>query len=568
MNKTEKSKTERAIAFIPVRLSSSRLPEKHFKKIGNKTILEWLIQNLRQCQQLDEIVIATAAESANEPLKAFSRDLDLPLFWYEGNIDHVTTRLRLAAETYQADICLLISGDCPLVHGPTLDFLVEEFRKEPMADILAMPTNSNGEHSALEGVMVSRLRAWQKADDLACKPELKEHQFPLFWKKPELFARSNVYLPKNLFTRKHRFSVDTWADLEFMNTLHDRLIADNQNFQLPEVVQLLQKEPQLFKINGHVHQRKLIDENHKVLFAIDAGSKYGYGHLMRSLELARQLTERKGWSTTFAVDNEEAEQYLQQQGEKTLWTAFQRPTREGGHSTTVNISEQLPGYDLFIIDIFDQRSAAPGWRKQMNSPIPVVIIDNRQPWTKEADLVISPSVTVSTSQQKYSNYNSHLHGKDYLILRREILRQQLIKSGKSLDLVIYLHDEKKRTPLVQFADEHKLTVEVIDGFTNELPHLMASAKLYISGFGISFYEALSLGTLPICLPDSKAHHRDALQFYQAFSLQPLLLYPDQDMASVLMPLLQQPLEQLPECNDGTPAIVSALSNLVNGSKTK
>ena len=567
MKKIGKTKTERVIAFIPVRLSSSRLPEKHFRKIGSKTVLEWLIHNLKQCQQLDEIVIATAAESANEPLKAFSRDFDVPLFWYEGNIDHVTTRLRLAAETYQADICLLISGDCPLVHGPTLDFLVEEFRKEPTADMLTMPTNSYGEHSALEGVLVSRLRAWQKADDLADKPELKEHQFPLFWKRPELFARHKVYLPDNLFIRKHRFSVDTWADLEFMNTLHDRLVANNQNFQLPEVVQLLQKEPQLFKINEHVHQRKLIDENHKVLIAVDAGGQYGYGHLMRSLELARQLTELKGWSTTFAVDHEEAERYLQQQGEKTLWTAFQRQTREGGHSTTVNISEQLPGYDLLIVDIFDQRSADPGWRQQMNSPVPVVIIDNRQPWAEEADLVISPSVTVSIFQQQSNDYNSHLHGKDYLILRREIRRQQLMKTGKNLDLLIYLHDQKQRKLLVEFANIYKLTVESIDGFTAELPHLMASAKLYISGFGISFYEALALGTLPICLPDSKSHHRDALQFYQAFGLYPLLLEPDQDMASIIMPLLQQPLEQLPECNDGTPAIVSALSNLVNVSNT-
>ena len=567
MKKAGKIKPERVVAFIPVRLSSSRLPEKHFRLIGSKTVLEWLIHNLRECKQLDEIVIATAAEFANEPLKVFSRNHDLPLFWYEGHIDHVTTRLRLAAEACQADICLLISGDCPLVHGPTVDFLIEEFRKKPKADILVIPTNNHGGHSALEGVLISRLSAWQKADDLADKPELKEHQFPLFWKRPELFARHKVCLPENLYTRKHRFSVDTWADLEFMNTLHDRLVANNQNFQLPEVAQLLQKEPQLFNINEHVHQRKLIDENHRVLIAIDAGGHYGYGHLMRSLELARQLTELKGWSTTFVVDHEDAECYLQQQGEKTLWAAFQRPTREGGHSTTVNISAQLPEYDLLILDIFDQRSADPGWRQQMNSPIPVVVIDNRQPWVKEADLLISPSVTVSTFQQQSNDYSSHLHGKNYLILRREIRRQQLIKTAKNLDLLIYLHDQKQRKPLVEFAHEHKLTVESIDGFTDKLPQLMASAKLYISGFGISFYEALALGTLPICLPDSKAHHQDALQFYQAFGLQPLLLDPDQDMTSVIMPLLRQPLEQLPKCNDGSPAIVRALSNLVNGSNT-
>ncbi len=556
------STIERAIAFIPVRLSSSRLPEKHFRRIGEKAVLEWLIYNLRKCTQLDDIVIATAAEPVNEPLKEFARKTQIPLFWYEGNVDHVTTRLRLAAESYQADICLLISGDCPLIHGPTVDLLIKEFREFPEADLLEVPTNNKNEHSALEGVIVSRLKAWQLADDLADKPELKEHQFPIFWKKPELFSRYKVLLPDSLYTRKHRFSVDTWADLEFMNTLYNRLTESNQEFQLPQVLSLLKKNPSLFQINDHVHQRKLIDENYKVLFIIDVGDTYGFGHLMRCLELARQLTELKGWSTTFAVDNKEAEDYLLQQGEKTLRAAFQRPARYRKRDKE-DISESFSGYDLIVIDIFDQRDVCLDWRTELNSSIPVVVIDNHLPWTEKADLIISPSVTVH-SQKQQPDCCQHLWGKDHLIIRREVRWLKEMQIDKDLDLLVYLHEPDLQNQFKEFTSKFNLNAKIITNFSNDLPHLMASAKLYISGFGISFYEALALGTRPLCLPDSPEHREDALLFYQSFDLEPVILDETQTWADKILPLLKETHENLPVCNDGTPQIVTALSNLVNG----
>ena len=560
-------KSERVVAFIPVRLSSSRLPEKHFRHIGDKTILEWLIHNLKTCKQLDDIVIATAAETENEPLKVFARQQKIPLFWYEGDINHVTTRLRLAAEYHKADICLLISGDCPLVYGPAVDLLIEEFRKSPLADILLMPANEHGEPPALEGVLISRLRAWQTADDLADRPELKEHQFPLFWMRPKLFSRHQASLPADLYIRKHRFSVDTWADLEFMNTLHDRLAEQNQAFELPQALQLLRSETELFKINKHVHQRKLIDETYKVLFIIDAGDSFGFGHLMRSLELARQLTELKGWSATFAIDDKEAAQYLRQQGEKTVCTTFQRPNRAEHQSNTTDIATLLPEYDLLVIDIYDQRNIASGWRQKLDSPIPVAVIDNRLPWTAEADLLISPSVVVPIEQQHDHNRTGrHLHGKDYLILRREIRRLKQSPGEKNLDLLIYLHHQDQRLRLKKFAQKNNLNALILDNFTDDLPLHMAAAKLFISGFGISFYEALALGTFPVCLPDSQAHYKDALSFYKAFNLAPLILDPEQNMDNLILPLLQQNKRQIPMCEDGTPRIVSALSTLMNGTR--
>ncbi len=554
---------ERVVAFIPVRLSSSRLPEKHFRKIGNRTVLEWLIDNLKTCEQLDEIVIATAAEAANEPLKAFSQQHDLPLFWYEGHIDHVTTRLRLAAELYQADICLLISGDCPLVHGPTVDLLIEEFRKEPKADILTISTNNHIEkHPALEGVLISRLQAWQTADDLADRPELKEHQFPLFWQKPELFIRHNTPLPDNLYTRKHRFSVDTWADLEFMNTLYDRLVENNQNFQLPEVLQLLKKEPQLFKINEHVHQRKLIDDNLKVLFVVDAGGQYGYGHVRRCIELARQMTERKGWSTVFAVDDNEAIQILNREGEKTVWAAFHRPTRGEKQNDQQTFQKLLSDSNLLVLDIYDRRGADVKWRSQLPEELSVIAIGNTLPWAEKADLLIMPGTYYIPERMLTLAQEGKLHlfhGMNSLILRREITKQHQVV--KDLDLVAYLHNPQARRDAESFIDKHELKGIVLHSHSEKLPVYMARTKLYLSGFGISSYEAIALKAMPVIWPHSEANRCDALDFFNMLNLSPAMLQNSSGLVTTILPLLKETDIKLPELHDNSTWLVEQISCL-------
>lgn len=557
----ETNRREKAVAFIVARLSSSRLPEKQLRTIGDKTILQWIIDNLNQCSELDQMVIATAAEVTNIPLKDYAAANNIPCFWYEGGTNDVTTRLRKAAEQYNADICVLISGDCPLVYGPAIDMLVAEFRREPHAEVLTILPDKNNNPHALEGVLISRRSAWQQADDFADSPELKEHQFPLLWMKPEQFKHYNCRLNEELYTARHRFSVDTWADLEFMQSLHDKLTTSSKTFSLPEVLQLIKEDPVILTINQHVHQRKLIDDEYNVLFMIDAGGHFGFGHLMRSLELARQITERKGWPVTFATDDESALNFLRNAGQRTLKGAFSRPLR--GNMTEDNSIQQLvKSADLLVLDIYDQRDAKKGWRASLNVKCPVVVIDNRRPWAHEADMIITPGVTASKESLRKISIANHLAGSEYLILRRAVSRLSSQKATKTLDLVVYLHDRSQQAHLKYFIEKYRLRAKILTAFCDELPQIIAASRLYVSGFGISFYEALSLGTLPICYPDSEPHRQDAVRFYKHYGLDPQIIESDQHISTLLLPLLTNKNLTVPQCVDGTLNIVNALSSLL------
>jgi len=54
--------------FIPVRLSSQRLPAKHLKQVNGEIILLKLIKRLKKCQKISKIIVCTTTDNSDDPL--------------------------------------------------------------------------------------------------------------------------------------------------------------------------------------------------------------------------------------------------------------------------------------------------------------------------------------------------------------------------------------------------------------------------------------------------------------------------------------------------------------------
>lgn len=544
---------EQAVAFVVVRLSSSRLPGKQFRLIGDRSILQWIIDELQTCKELDQIVIATVAEKENEPLRDFAKDHDLPCFWYEGEVDHVTTRLRRAAEEFNADICVLVSGDCPLIHAASIDYLIKEIRGHPNADVLEVRVDDRGNLPALEGVAAARKRAWQRADDLSTRPELKKHQFPVIGQRPDMFKVHRCRFPKELYDPfHHRFSVDTYADLEFMNAIYNALCAVNRPFSLPEALDLLKQNPSLLEINRDVHQMGVGEERKKVLMVVDAGNGYGYGHLMRSRELALQITERLGWPVTLVADDEKAISLAMSKGISARWGALGRDSRPMSQKRLVKNLEDTSDFDVAILDIYWKRNLSPGWRDKL-SVLRTVVLNRTEAWAREADAIIIPEICSSDLLSK-----SVEGGRDHIIIRREIRRARSVSHHKDIDILAYLYSVDQRDILRKIAGQNGMKVQIIDVFSDEFPSLLARSRFFVSGFGYSFYEALYLNAIPITMPLTSVHRAAAERFYRAFDI-PALILDNHNIEGFIWPQIkiQASLE------DGTKNIIREIHNLVS-----
>jgi spore coat polysaccharide biosynthesis protein SpsF len=551
------NKSFRTVAFVIARLTSSRLSEKQFRKIGNKPLIKWITDNLRQSKELDEIVITTVASRENIPLQQFAEKNDLSCFWYEGDVDNVTNRLSEAAKKFNADICVLISGDCPLVYAPAIDFLVRKLKENPKYDYVSVKSNYVNQMSALEGVFVASKESWQYADKISDSPELKEHFFPIIFMRPDLFRGKSCFLPKELYFHKHRFSIDTWADLEFMNRVHDELLIENNScFNLPNVLALLRKKPQLLKINDHVHQRTVVEDLKNVLIVVDAGGSFGYGHFTRSLELALQITERLSWPVTFLVDDEKAVKLLIKHGLRFIWGAIGRQASPStNHKPSLSVQDIISQYPLIIFDIYWNRSLDAGWRDQFPSSTSIAILNRKDSWALEADKIIVPEVFLPEMQT-----DKIVGGLQYIIIRREIRNVKHLADKKNIDILSYLHRLDHQKLISSYAKSNKLSLITIDKFRDDFPTLLAGSRFFVSGFGYSFYESLFLGTIPLTLPLTKLHKETAEFFYEQVGMQPLLI---------------DPKKQVNECwpetdfseasciiDDGTKHIIEILASMV------
>lgn len=553
---------EKTVAFLVARVGSSRLPGKHFRSIGDRALIKWTIDQLRSCQEIDELVIATGSRSENTALVNLARHEGISCFCYDGPVDHVTTRLCRAAEYHKADICLLISGDCPLIHGPAIDWLLRSFKVAQGSNVLVIDGRDRMYPSALQGVMIARRGAWDLADDLSLSPELKEHQFPVLGLQAHRFIIHYCALPHDLYAPFHRLSVDTWADLEFLNRVYEQLRERQQPFSLPHVLALLQEKKELTRINQHVHQRLLKEDIKRVLVIIDVGAWCGYGQLFPAVEFALQVVERLGWPVTFVVDDSYATGIIEERGLAVIHGALHRTARGGGGCGVA----ELTGFDVALLDLAP-RALPPVWREGLLAGIPILGFENGADWCRDLELLLIPGSValppVAAEGVRKAESRPCLSGREVVIIPREVRRAREYMDPKKIDILLDSSGFSLFEATIAEAQSFGICVRTVDCASPEYPRLLAQSLVYIGPFSPRFFDALSLGTLPVLLVDHDTPDLFVSLFYQLFSLPVLHFDPTEGLLQQWQALLKErgPLSGM-MLSDSTPQLVAALAGCV------
>ncbi|MGB5742823.1 MAG: hypothetical protein WBM65_10450 [Sedimenticolaceae bacterium] len=297
-----------------------------------------------------------------------------------------------------------------------------------------------------------------------------------------------------------------------------------------------------------------------MLFVVDVGGPYGYGHFMRCRELAGQIVERLSWPAAFLLDDERAADMAKACGFKVYWGSLGRAPAEGsGDRATMAIDGVSSEFDLVVIDISARRGLDGGWRNRWFSPQSVVVMDREDAMASEADLIIYPGVTGRANNSR-EGFPPILEGLDYVILRREVRRYQRLGLTKDIDLLAYLHDKKRRNLAAEAAQRNGWRLEMPVQLTDKFPELLARSRVFLSGYGQSFYEAMSLSAYPVAWPISESHRRDAAAFYRAIGTSDSCLRSANEVSKLNLDLLSD--TWLPSIPDGTAGIVFTMSQVV------
>jgi spore coat polysaccharide biosynthesis protein SpsF len=238
-------------------MGSSRLPGKILLDVAGSPMLKRVVERVQRAKTVDEVIVATTLESADDAVAQFCEDQDYA--FVRGDHDDVLDRHLLAARTFDADIIVRITADCPLMDPLVIDRTVSAFmEKYPQAQFGTNRGKDRIERTYPIGmdVEVMTIEALEMADQEAVEPYQREHVTPFLYEITGRFAKTSVDAPGNYGSQ--RWAVDTPEDLEFVREIFTRF-TDHVDFRFEEVISLLEREPELLEINGMIEQKGMHD---------------------------------------------------------------------------------------------------------------------------------------------------------------------------------------------------------------------------------------------------------------------------------------------------------------------
>lgn len=257
------------VAIIQARMRSTRLPGKVLMDIVGKPMLWHLVNRLRSSRLIDKIVIATTTSERDLPILRFAAENGIASF--AGSEEDVLDRYYQAAKKFDADPIVRITADCPLIDPLIVDRVVGEFLK--LKDYDLVRTDETFPDGLDTGAC--SFRALEKAWKEARLPSEREHVGPYIKKHPELFKTKSLSYRVNL---SHlRWTVDQEEDLILVREIFKRLFQEGGMFYTEDILKLLEKEPELSKINSHIIRNegylKSLEQDKEYLRRIDARTK-------------------------------------------------------------------------------------------------------------------------------------------------------------------------------------------------------------------------------------------------------------------------------------------------------
>lgn len=221
------------ILVIQARMSSSRLPGKVLMKAKEKTILEWVLDSVRQSRLLDHIVVATSNDPSDDVIEKVVSSLGYSVF--RGSLEDVQSRFIQATEKYGYNQFVRICADSPLIDHRIIDKAVQNFFEE---DVDIMTNTQNRTYPKGCSVEVVQLAALKHSREVAFNPRVAEHVTQGIYARKEVFKIGEFHHHTNLGCEN--LCVDTKEDFEVFLKMADHLPTCHSDCSIDEKVKLQQ----------------------------------------------------------------------------------------------------------------------------------------------------------------------------------------------------------------------------------------------------------------------------------------------------------------------------------------
>lgn len=484
-------KDKKITALIQARVSSTRLPKKHFRMIGDQSVLEWILWRLSHLNKIDKIVVSTCKEEDSDLYCQYQDKYDYEVFEYEGDVNDVVGRHYLAAQKYKSDYYLVVSGDCPLIDEPFI---------EQMLNILNVeyPWLIRGASESIhEGIGFDSYEAIKYIENNSVTPDQREN-YGYQIEYPQGVIK-HIEIEEKYQENKCRISVDNMADWRFMNALFLECEEHNLEFNLRNVIDFLNENPNLLNYHSHVKQKSVGFKAKKFLFLTEASKEVGLGHLSRIIAMAQELNETYHNGVHFLInDDSVAIDKLKSEGYIYDYTIYKKD---------ISTLMMMLTYDVLVMDLKHQDDTALFLQNLEKK----IIIYDKEPVSNIADLYLLQGIQPDYIESKYKDNPNVVIGLDTVFINKRLQYEIDKNREKPKDgLLITFGASDLESNLNKTIDKYINRDEIIYALSGvyqktidnknivfvsqqDIYKIMSQVKYAVCAYGVTFYELLFAG---------------------------------------------------------------------------
>ena len=217
---------------IFARLSSKRLKNKVIKKIGGKTLLEWIVHRLKLINLNYDIILATSINNSDDKLIELAKKIKIKFF--RGSLNDVLNRACSCCKEYNLKNIVRICGDSPLIDP----YLVEKLIEYKIDDLDVVTNVFPRTFPKGMSCEVISSEALYKADIMAKTKFSREHITNFFYQNSNQFKILNIKNDDNL-DNKFNLAIDLIDDFMYLEKKYKDIgkkLFDMNIKQLSEVL--------------------------------------------------------------------------------------------------------------------------------------------------------------------------------------------------------------------------------------------------------------------------------------------------------------------------------------------
>jgi spore coat polysaccharide biosynthesis protein SpsF len=238
---------QKIATIIQARMGSSRLPGKVLLPLAGKPLILQMYERVSNAKNTGIIVVAITEENSDNKLFKLCKQNNIET--YRGNALDLLDRHYQTAKKYQAEVVLKIPSDCPLIDPQIIDKVILHYinnkNKYDFVSNFHPPSYPDGNDVEIMSFKTLE-NAWINAE----KDFEREHTTPYIWENPDKFRIGNVVWETGLdYSLTHRFTIDYKEDYDFIKRVYDELYYENPYFGLNDILNLLERKPEIKKIN-------------------------------------------------------------------------------------------------------------------------------------------------------------------------------------------------------------------------------------------------------------------------------------------------------------------------------